>query len=185
MRNFIGTCVRARFSVCAWPSARRAQHAHPLPSQQLLLVTETDGCFADGLLVATGCSLGHRTLRLVNHGKLAATVVDALAQRACRLVPRADVRQLALGYAPDAPSRWHARRDGYARRISIQRNARPFDAQHAGVNGAHRPPRMCSLCHEEAINQLVEIGGWTLALPRLPRQPVGGWLVSLKSPGAF
>src|SRR3712207_7090667 len=45
---------------------------------------ETDGCFADGVSVATGCWLGRRTLRLVDHGKVAATFMDTLTERAVR-----------------------------------------------------------------------------------------------------
>ena len=33
-------------------------------SKRLLVITETDGCFADGLTAATNCTVGHRTLRV-------------------------------------------------------------------------------------------------------------------------
>jgi formylmethanofuran dehydrogenase subunit E len=36
----------------------------------------TNGCFADGLSVATGCWLGRRTLRLVDCGRVGVTAVD-------------------------------------------------------------------------------------------------------------
>ena len=50
----------------------------PLPQKdkRLLTFVETDGCFADGVSVATGCWLGRRTMRLVDYGKVAATFVD-------------------------------------------------------------------------------------------------------------
>jgi formylmethanofuran dehydrogenase subunit E len=64
--------------------------------------------------VVSGCALGHRTLRTVDFGKLAATFVDTLTERSIRLAPRPGVRQTAEAYATDAQTRWHAQRDGYA-----------------------------------------------------------------------
>jgi len=36
----------------------------PPVKKRLLIITETDGCFADGLSAATGCTVSHRTLRV-------------------------------------------------------------------------------------------------------------------------
>jgi formylmethanofuran dehydrogenase subunit E len=48
----------------------------PPDKKRLLVITETDGCFADGLSAATNCTVGHRTLRVEDYGKTAATFVD-------------------------------------------------------------------------------------------------------------
>jgi formylmethanofuran dehydrogenase subunit E len=48
----------------------------PRRDKRLLMIVETDGCFADGVAAATGCAMGHRTLRLADYGKSAATFVD-------------------------------------------------------------------------------------------------------------
>jgi formylmethanofuran dehydrogenase subunit E len=74
---------------------------------------ETDGCFADGVSVATGCWLGHRTLRLMDYGKVAATFVDTYTGRAYRICPSPESRALAQQYAPGAPNRWRAQLLGY------------------------------------------------------------------------
>lgn len=87
--------------------------ALPRRDKRLYVLIETDGCLADSVTVATGSSMGHRTMRLVDHGKTAATFVDTTTGRAYRIHPRADVRKRAELYAPDAPSRWHAQRDAY------------------------------------------------------------------------
>lgn len=81
--------------------------------KRLLTIVETDGCFADGVSVATGCWLGHRTLRCVDLGKIAATFVDTHTGLAVRLCPAAEARALASSYAPDVESRWHAYLEGY------------------------------------------------------------------------
>jgi formylmethanofuran dehydrogenase subunit E len=85
----------------------------PRPDKRLFAFVETDGCFADGISVATGCALGHRTMRLMDFGKVAVTFVDVQTNRAIRLAPRPGVRELARQYAPNAQSRWHAQLEGY------------------------------------------------------------------------
>ncbi|MBI2324230.1 MAG: TraR/DksA C4-type zinc finger protein [Chloroflexi bacterium] len=85
----------------------------PRDDKRLLVFVETDGCFADSVSVATGCWLGHRTMRLIDHGKSAATVVDRRTADAIRVWADPAARVRAAEYAPDAPDRWHAMRDGY------------------------------------------------------------------------
>lgn len=85
----------------------------PQTNKRLLTFVETDGCFADGLSVATGCWLGRRTLRLIDHGKVAATFVDTQTERAVRVRPGAHVRDLAATYAPNARTRWHTYLEAY------------------------------------------------------------------------
>ena len=72
----------------------------PQRKKQLLTIVETDGCFADGVEVATGCTLGHRTLRVEDYGKVAATFVDTKHNRAVRVAPNPDIRHKAFQYAP-------------------------------------------------------------------------------------
>lgn len=85
----------------------------PQTDKRLLTIVETDGCFLDGLAVATGCRVGRRSMRIEDYGKAAATFVDTQTGRAVRIVPRRASRQLALEYAPDAPDKWHAMLEGY------------------------------------------------------------------------
>lgn len=77
----------------------------PPPKKRLLVIAETDGCFVDGLIAATRCTVGHRTLRIEDYGKVAATFVDVQTGRAVRVAPRVDVRQRALAYGPEGERR--------------------------------------------------------------------------------
>jgi formylmethanofuran dehydrogenase subunit E len=52
-------------------------------------------------------------MRLVDLGKVAATVVDSRDGRAFRIRPRTSARELAQAAAPDAQSRWHAYLEAY------------------------------------------------------------------------
>ena len=85
----------------------------PRSDKRLLVILETDGCFADGVEVATGCSVGHRTLCIEDYGKVAATLVDVATEQAVRVAPRLNVRQAAAAYAPDEPRRYFAQLRGY------------------------------------------------------------------------
>ncbi|MBL8156728.1 MAG: TraR/DksA C4-type zinc finger protein [Anaerolineae bacterium] len=85
----------------------------PQANKRLITFIETDGCFADGVAVATGCWLGHRTLRLIDEGKVAATFVDSETSHAIRLAPSPQVRELARELCPNAKSRWHAQLEAY------------------------------------------------------------------------
>lgn len=85
----------------------------PQTNKRLLTFVETDGCFADGVGAATGCWLGRRTMRLIDHGKVAATFVDTCTRRAVRIRPHPQARTEARRYAPHARSRWHAYLDAY------------------------------------------------------------------------
>ena len=85
----------------------------PRDDKRLLVIVETDGCAADGVSVATGCTVGRRTLRVEDFGKVAATFVDVITGEAVRIVPRAGVREAAQRLLPAAASRWHAQLEGY------------------------------------------------------------------------
>lgn len=81
--------------------------------KRLLTIVETDGCGADGVSVATDCSVGHRTLRVLDYGKVAATLIDTQTNRAIRVSPAPSIRKLARQIAPDSRSRWHAYLQAY------------------------------------------------------------------------
>jgi formylmethanofuran dehydrogenase subunit E len=85
----------------------------PRRDKRLLIFVETDGCFADGVEVATGCTMGHRTLRLADYGKIGATFVDVKTETAVRVAPQPDIREKACCYAPDEKKHYYAQLAGY------------------------------------------------------------------------
>ncbi|MBZ0283434.1 MAG: TraR/DksA C4-type zinc finger protein [Anaerolineae bacterium] len=85
----------------------------PQADKRLFIFVETDGCFADGVSVVTGCWLGKRTLYLMDYGKVAATFVDTKSGTAIRIWPHPEVRNSASKYAPDESSRWHMMLQAY------------------------------------------------------------------------
>ena len=85
----------------------------PRTDKRLLVILETDGCFADGVEVATGCTVGHRTLRIEDYGKTAATFIDVNTERVVRVLPQLDVRERAYTYVPDEPRHYFAQLQAY------------------------------------------------------------------------
>ena len=128
----------------------------PRDDKRLLVFAETDGCFADGVSVATGCWFGRRTMRLVDYGKVAATVADLESGRVVRIWPDPRARDLAERYAPEAPSRWHAQLLGY----QVMPTAELLRAEPVTVRGSLSEivgvPGIradCARCGEEVLNQ--------------------------------
>ncbi len=84
-----------------------------LPGKRLLVIIESDGCFADGVIAATGCTVGHRRLRVEDYGKVAATFVDVKTGDAVRVAPVSDIRQLACSYTPEEARHYFAQMQAY------------------------------------------------------------------------
>jgi len=128
----------------------------PQRDKRLLTFVETDGCFADGVSVATGCWLGHRTLRCVDYGKVAATFIDTYTGQGVRLHPSATSRSRAHHYAPLAEDRWHAYLEGYqvmpaAELLVAERVRLAFPVETLVSHPDHRA--VCGRCQEEIINE--------------------------------
>jgi formylmethanofuran dehydrogenase subunit E len=82
-------------------------------SKRLLVILETDGCFADGIIAATDCTVGHRTLRVEDYGKAAATFIDTKTGRTVRVAPALDIREQACNSCPDEPRHYFAQMQAY------------------------------------------------------------------------
>lgn len=86
----------------------------PQSKKRLLVIVESDGCFADGVATATGATVGHRTMRVEDYGKVAAVFVDTLTGKTIRIAPALDVRERANTYAPAGETRrYFAQLHGY------------------------------------------------------------------------
>ena len=85
----------------------------PPEDKRLIVILETDGCFADGVIAATNCSVGHRTLRVEDYGKTAATFADVKTGRAVRVAPAIDVREQACMCVPEESRHYFAQMQAY------------------------------------------------------------------------
>jgi formylmethanofuran dehydrogenase subunit E len=77
---------------------------HPRQAgKRLVVLVEIDRCATDAIQALTGVSLGKRTLKHVDHGKMAATFVDAITGAAVRVAAREEARELACVVTPEEP----------------------------------------------------------------------------------
>ena len=138
----------------------------PRQDKRLLAILETDGCFADGIEAATGCTVGHRTLRVEDYGKIAATFVDTQTGQAVRLAPRLDVRQHAYDYVPGEARHYFAQLQAYQvmpdielltiQSVQLKKTVAEVISR-AGVRAN------CEACGEEIINEReILVGGRVL-----------------------
>lgn len=134
----------------------------PQADKGLFTVVETDGCGADGVSVATNCWVGHRTLRVEDYGKMAATFVNRASGRAVRVHPRAEARDRAAARAPEAEDRWQAMLLGYQRLPDAELLAwAPVELVTPVETLVSRPGArvVCAECGEEIMNEREILAG--------------------------
>ena len=127
----------------------------PQTDKRLVAFVESDGCFSDGLAVATGCWVGRRTMRVEDLGKVAAVFVDTRSGLTVRIHPRLDVRARAAAFAPEARNRWEAQLLGYQRMPDdLLFDVRPVRLTRPIAEIMSRPGLRvaCAVCGEEIIN---------------------------------
>lgn len=128
----------------------------PQTDKRLLTIAETDGCFSDGVAVATNCWVGRRTLRIEDYGKVAATFVDTKTGRAIRIAPHPQSRETARCYAPDARNRWEAMLNGYqimpVQELLVAQPVQLAQTVEAIISHAGRRVT-CDGCGEEIVNE--------------------------------
>jgi formylmethanofuran dehydrogenase subunit E len=124
--------------------------------KRLLVITETDGCFADGLSAATNCTVGHRTLRVEDYGKTAAVFIDTDTNQCIRVAPALDIRQRAYDYACGESHHYFAQMQAY-RIMSDEEMFTVTEVQlTASIESIISRPGMrvdCDVCGEEIMNE--------------------------------
>jgi formylmethanofuran dehydrogenase subunit E len=113
-RDHAHLCPRQILGVRIGLAGMKALGFNQSPAKkQVLVISETDGCFVDGVIAVTGCTVGHRSLRVEDYGKVAATFVNTATGRAVRIAPALDVREKAYSHAPDEPRHYLAQMQAY------------------------------------------------------------------------
>lgn len=138
----------------------------PQADKRLLVIVETDGCFADGLSAATNATVGHRTLRVEDYGKTAAVFIDTKSERAIRIAPALNVREQARDYIFEESRRYFAQMRAY----QIMPDEAMFNAQEVALAVSIRSILSragvrvnCDGCGEEIMNEReVRQNGMTL-----------------------
>lgn len=127
--------------------------------KRILVFVECDRCAADAVSAVACVSLGKRTLKYLDYGKMAATFFDSKTGRAVRVVAREGARQLAKAYAPADLGKYEAQLIAY----QVMPEDELLTIEEVGVKLSEYdmpgPPRKTVLCEccGEGINDNREI----------------------------
>ena len=153
----------------AMVGCREVDVDEPRGCKKLIVYVEMDRCATDAVQSVTGCSLGKRTLKFLDYGKMAATFVNTATQKAVRILAKDDARDHASAYAPDAANSKEAQKQAYA----VMPENFLFAIQPASIKireenlpGFRSPRVYCDSCGE-GINLRREVrwAGQTLCIP--------------------
>ncbi len=137
--------------------------------KSIIVFVEMDRCATDAVQSVTGCSLGHRTMKFMDYGKMAATFLNLKTGRAVRVIARDDSRQKAKAYFPEIENKYEAQLEAY----KIMPDNELFDVMEVQVkvNPEDMPGRplrrvKCDSCGEYVQDMReVEIDGKILCRP--------------------
>jgi formylmethanofuran dehydrogenase subunit E len=120
--------------------------------KSIIVYVEMDRCATDAVQSVTGCSLGNRTLKFMDYGKMAATFVNLATNKAVRIFAKDESRTLAKNYFPDVENKYRAQLEAY----KIMSDEEFFDVQAVRVrirpeDMPGRPSRrvVCESCGEQ------------------------------------
>lgn len=107
-----GQIIGARMAIAG---CREVGIDEPKGCKRLIVYVEMDRCATDAIQAATGCSLGRRTLKFLDYGKMAATFINSDTRKAVRVLARDDARASAPAYCPDAANPGEAQKLAYGK----------------------------------------------------------------------
>ena len=81
--------------------------------KNIIVFVEMDRCATDAVQSVTGCSLGHRTMKFMDYGKMAATFVNLKTGKAVRVIAKEEARDKAKEYFPDIQDKYKAQLEAY------------------------------------------------------------------------
>lgn len=85
----------------------------PRGCKKLIVYAEIDRCATDAVQAVTGCSLGKRSLKFLDYGKMAITFLNTESRQAVRVLARDDARQLVPVYVPESVNPRDAQKQAY------------------------------------------------------------------------
>ncbi|MBN2468180.1 MAG: formylmethanofuran dehydrogenase [Deltaproteobacteria bacterium] len=143
--------------------------------KKLLILVETDRCATDGIQSVTGCSIGRRTLKVVDYGILAATFYNFETKRAVRISVRTDARAKAKDQHPHEVDKNLAYITAYktlpTEEIFIAEEV-TVDLSSFELPGPPPPRSQCNVCGEEILSGREIHRGQTIVCRRCARLPL-------------
>ncbi|MBF0343905.1 MAG: formylmethanofuran dehydrogenase [Nitrospirae bacterium] len=119
--------------------------------KDLIVYVEIDRCATDAISSVTGCTLGHRTLKYVDYGKMAATFLNLKTNYALRIVALEEARQIAKNRFPHIEDQMQAQCEAY--KVMADEELFSWTEVSVGIRQDDMPGRplrrvVCSRCGE-------------------------------------
>jgi formylmethanofuran dehydrogenase subunit E len=141
----------------------------PRGCKKLIVYAEIDRCATDAVQAVTGCSLGKRTLKYHDYGKMAVSFLNTETGRAVRVLAKDDARNLVPLYVQDSANLRDAQKQAYR----IMPEEALFAVKPVTIEvipqemPGYRGKRVeCAQCGEGInFNREVERGGRVLCIP--------------------
>ena len=137
--------------------------------KSLVVLVEMDRCATDAVQSVTGCSLGHRPMKFMDYGKMAATYLNLKTGRSVRVFAREEAREKAKKLFPGIENKYAGQLEAY----KIMADAELFDVMDVAVevppeDMPGRPMRrvQCDSCGEH-VQDMREVyrNGKVLCIP--------------------
>jgi len=97
--------------------------------KSIIVFVEMDRCATDAVQSVTGCSLGHRTMKFMDYGKMAATFLNLRTNKAVRVVAKEESKKKAKELFPEIEDR-HA---GQIEAYKVMKDNELFDTMNVQV----------------------------------------------------
>ncbi|GBD95984.1 MAG TPA: formylmethanofuran dehydrogenase [Nitrospirae bacterium] len=81
--------------------------------KNLVVYVEIDRCATDAIQSVTGCSLGKRSLKFLDFGKMAASFINLETGKAVRLLAKEESKDKAKNYIPDIEDKYKCQLEAY------------------------------------------------------------------------
>lgn len=81
--------------------------------KDFIVFVEIDRCATDAIQSVTGCSLGKRSLKFLDYGKMAATFFNQKTNKAVRILAKEESKHKAKNYFPDIENKYECQLEAY------------------------------------------------------------------------
>jgi formylmethanofuran dehydrogenase subunit E len=98
--------------------------------KSIIVFVEMDRCATDAVQSVTGCSLGHRTMKFMDYGKMAATYMNLKTGKSIRIAAREESREKAKEYFSGVETKYAGQLEAY----KVMADADLFDMMEVAVD---------------------------------------------------
>ncbi len=98
--------------------------------KSFIVFVEMDRCATDAVQSVAGCSLGKRSMKFLDYGKMAATFYNINTKQALRVLAKEEARNTAKAMFPDMEDKYAAQLEAY----KVMPDSELFTTMHVSIN---------------------------------------------------